>query len=456
MSMQSNMEAIMKKASEEIWTRLIKSELPIHSFLMDWNGQLIKEAYEAPYEKTDLHRMFSITKSLCSIAVGFLLEDGRITLEDKIVDYFPEYCPPGTIHPWLLDMTIRHMLTMETCHTTTTYKKSRENHWVESFFITPPSHRSGQIFLYDTSSSHTLAALVVKLTGKSLLDYLRDKCLNQIGFSKEAYIMKDPFGFDMGGSGLMALPSDLIKLGRYCMDTIGKGQGAFANYLREAVSFQVPTMHVGQTYEEQLGYGYQFWRIRNGFAMYGLGGQYILFYPEQNLVFAVTADTQNIKGGNQRILDIIGDCVRNLEPMAFDTEKSPHKPEHKVSFTPPEEWNTSYRLLDNEKGFQTLTLSFNQSEGLLNLSSAVSSFSFPFSFKEFKVSTLQEYEERIAVKAVWANSHTLYLPIQIIGESVGSIHIMLSLSEKNITVFMKKVEESLFSEFQGFFEGIVI
>lgn len=454
--MQNNMETTLKKMSEEIWNSLLKSELPIHSFLMDWNGQLIKEAYQAPYEKEDYHRMFSITKSLTSIAIGFLLDDGKITLEDKITDYFPEYCLSENTHPWLQNMTIRHMLTMETCHSSTTYKRSRENHWVESFFITPPSHRSGQIFLYDTSASHTLAALVTKLTGYSLLEYLREKCLDKIGFSKEAYIIKDPFGCDMGGSGLMALPLDLIKLGRYCMDTIHKGEGTFADYLREAVSLQVPTLHFGQTLEEQLGYGYQFWRIRNGFAMYGLGGQYVLFYPEQNLVFAVTADTQNIKGGNQTILNVIGNNVRNLEPIKTDMGTLTNKPEQESRYLPQKEWNSSYRLLENEKEFETLTLSFNQSEGLLILSSAINSFSIPFSFTELKVSTLQGYDERIAVKAAWADSHTLYLPIQIVGESVGSIHMMLRLSEENITVFMRKAEESLFTEFQGFLEGTII
>jgi CubicO group peptidase (beta-lactamase class C family) len=454
--MQDNMETYLKKASEDAWTHLLKTGLPIHSFLMDWNGQLIKEAYNAPYEKADLHRMFSITKSLCSIAIGFLLADEMITLEDKITSYFPEYCPPGITHPWLLDMTIRHMLTMETCHSSTTYKRDRQKHWVESFFLTPPSHRSGQIFVYDTSASHTLAALVKKQTGKDLLEYLREKCLDQIGFSKEAYIIKDPFGWDIGGSGLMALPSDLIKLGRYCMDTIHRGEGVFADYLREAVSYQVPTLHFGQTLEEQLGYGYQFWRIRKGFAMYGLGGQYVLFYPEQNLVFAVTADTQNRRGGNQEILDIIGECVDHLEPMTHNVDPSLDQEEAKKIFVSPKEWNRSYQLLENETGFHTLTLSYGDAEGMVILSGEENSFTFPFSFQEFMGSILQRYEEKIAVKAVWLDSHLLYLPVQIVGESVGSIHIMLQFSMENITVWMKKAEENNFTEFQGFLEGISI
>lgn len=447
--MQNEKEQLMGNLSEALWLRLLKSGLPIHSFLMDWNGITIKEAYEAPYGKSDLHRMFSITKSFCSIAIGFLCAEKAVTLEDRIVDYFPEYCSDRT-HPWLREMTIRHMLSMETCHTSTTYKIHSHKNWVESFFITPPSHRSGQIFLYDTSSSHTLAALVKKLTGKGVLDYLREKCLDQIGFSREAYIIKDPFGSEMGGSGLMALPSDLLKIGRYCMDTVLYGQGIFAEYLREAVSFQVPTVHFGQTFEEQQGYGYQFWQIQKGFAMYGMGGQYVLFYPEQNLVFAVTADTQNIKGGNQLLLDMIREAV---EASCPDEEAFKDQPEIKAAFSHPDSWKESYCLADNSSGFQKLSLSFDRSEGMLTLSGREKRFTIQFSFEELKVSIFQGCGERIAAKALWAGPNTLYLPVQLAGECVGSIHIMLRLSEERITVWMKKIEETCFNEFQGFFEG---
>ena len=447
--MPNEKELLREKLSEALWLRLSKSGLPIHSFLMDWNGITRKEAYQAPYGPSDLHRMFSITKSFCSIAIGFLCAEGTLKLEDHIVDYFPEYCSDKT-HPWLKEMTIRHMLSMETCHTSTTYKVHSHENWVESFFITPPSHRSGQIFLYDTSSSHTLAALVKKLTKKGVLDYLREKCLDQIGFSKEAYIIHDPFGSEMGGSGLMALPSDLLKLGRYCMDTILYGQGDFAGYLREAVSFLVPTVHFGQTFDEQQGYGYQFWRIRNGFAMYGMGGQYVLFYPQHDLVFVVTADTQNIKGGNQMILNIIGETV---EALPLDKKVFKNHKGQTTDVDPPGSWNESYRLYDNQKGFHKLSLCLDQKEGMLTLFGSEKRFSIPFSFKEPKVSLLESYEQRIAVKAVWADSSSLYLPVQVVGECVGSIHIMLKLSREKITVWMKKIEETYFTEFQGFLEG---
>lgn len=458
-----NDDNYMKKDMGELWSALKKCEFPVHSFLAERGGRLIKEEYQTPYGKDDLHRMFSVTKSFCSLAVGFLYEEGQLSLEDRIVDYFPEYCEGRKIHPWLGEMTVRHMLSMETCYSSTTYKLDSSKNWVESFFITPPTHRSGQIFLYDTSSSHTLAALVKKLTGKGILDYLREKCLDKIGFSKEAYVLTDPFGSEMGGSGLMALPSDLLKLGRYCMDTVLRGEGKFADYLREAVSFQVPTVHTGETLDEQQGYGYMFWRIRNGFAMYGMGGQYLLFYPEEDMIFVITADTQKIKGGNQRILDLVYEAMGKVREAGLKEQSSKSfkkdTPLHNRVVTAKDakmaSWagSASYRLCDNPSGFRKLSLSADGSEGKLVLSGQDTDFEFPFSFEKPPVSVLAGYNERIAVQALWADDQTLYLPVQIVGESVGSLHFMLRLSEEKVTVWMKKIEETYFHEFQGFLEG---
>lgn len=429
---------------EKLWFRMKQSGLPIHSFLADQGGTLLIEEYQSPYDKSDLHRMFSITKSFCALAAGYLLEDGLITLDSKIADFFPEYRKEENGNTWLKAMTIRHMLTMQTCHTSTTYKIDMQENWVESFFTVPASHNSGEIFLYDTSSSHTLAALVKKLTGKGVLDYLRDKCLNKLDFSKDAYIIPDPFGSEMGGSGLMAYSIDLLKTGRFCMNTIKTGTGTFADYLRDAVSFLVPTVHFGQTLDEQQGYGYQFWQIRNGFAMYGMGGQYVLFYPQLDMVLVITADTQNIRGGQQKILDMVHDGLKEfLSPV-------PCLP----VFSGPSHLNAVYRLLPGQQRFTKLALSFDSREGSLTLSGPGKTYTISFSFAEPAVSILNGYKQRIAVKALWADSRTLYLPVSVVGEYVGSIHILLTLSENGITVWMKKVEESLFHEFNGFLTGI--
>lgn len=158
----------------------------LHSFLLWKSDNLVAEGYYAPVKRNDLHRMFSVTKSFVSIAIGLLQEECRLTLDDPIVKFFPEYVPdPAQAHPWLLATTIRDMLSMRSCHATTTYDKfSSKTDWVASFFTVPPTHKPGTVFHYDTSATHTLCALVEKLSGMTMLDYLRKKSLMRLAFQK--------------------------------------------------------------------------------------------------------------------------------------------------------------------------------------------------------------------------------------------------------------------------------
>lgn len=195
--------------------RLQRRQIPMHSLLIMRHDRLVFEGYYAPCTADSPHRMFSISKSFTSIAVGLLIDEGKLSLDDPIIQYFPEKLPAKeNIHPWISQMTIRDMLMMRSCHASTTYKLDMQSDWVASFFTTPPTHAPGTLFHYDTSAAHTLCALVEKLSGRTLLDYLKEK-LHILGFSQESYMLKDPFGVSMGGSGLVALPLDLMKFGYF-------------------------------------------------------------------------------------------------------------------------------------------------------------------------------------------------------------------------------------------------
>ncbi|MBN2222650.1 MAG: serine hydrolase, partial [Vallitaleaceae bacterium] len=149
-----------------------RQQLPLHSLLISRGNILIFEGYYAPYGKEDLHRMFSVGKSLTALAIGHLCDQGQLSLDDPIINYFPEYVPTP-VPKELAALTIRHMLSMQTCHSFTTYKKDLSSDWVRSFFQTPPSHMPGTVFCYDTSSTHTLSALIEKISGLSLMEYMQ-------------------------------------------------------------------------------------------------------------------------------------------------------------------------------------------------------------------------------------------------------------------------------------------
>lgn len=296
---------VSSESMNRFFHRLRLHKLPMDSILLARHGKLIGEVYYKPYTPKTLHRMYSISKSFTSIGIGLLIEEGRIKLEDPIIRYFPDKLPKD-LHPWIAAMTIEDMLKMQTCHLRTTYKEDLSKDWVESFFTTKPDHAPGTIFRYDTSSSHTLSALIERMTEKSMMDYLREKFLDEIGFSKEAYFLKDPFGISMGGSGLVATPMDILRFALIIMNYGKEGNRQLipAWYIKEAVSHQTDNFVEGAIYEETLGYGYQFWCIRHGgFACYGLGGQLAICLPKQDFICITTGDTTSIKGGNQYIYD---------------------------------------------------------------------------------------------------------------------------------------------------------
>jgi len=491
-----------KECISDIWDQINKSGLmsggnnSVHSLLADQNGKKIFEEYTYPYSKSKMHRMFSITKSFVSLAIGFLIDEGKLDLSDKITDFFPEYEPKEGFHPYLLNMTIQDMLSMQTCHTSTTYKFHVDLNWVESFFVTVPSHRSGKLFNYDTSSSHTLAALVRKLSGCEVLDYLRTKIPSRYLFSKGAYIIKDPFGDEIGGSGLMCYPEDILKVGRFVMDELledaddkkeldtafcigdkGKDIRSFRDYIRQAVSFMTPNIQTGQVTDERQGYGYQFWRIRGGFCMYGLGGQYVLFYPQYDLVIVTTADLQNVKGGNQPLLDIIHDALLKHAPLFGEYENSIDKALCAEPFK--SEFDYTYKIQENCGGFSEFHVSYNDqnevagARGCLNIKQetdkGVTDYTIlfdPDKEAEGKLTlidphtmecpSITSFEVPYVSRAKWTGTDTLYIEICLVGEDVGSIHITLNISEDNLSVQMRKIVEARFEDFKGFLEGTAV
>lgn len=472
-------QGISSKALERFVDKLKEQKIPVHSILMARHGHMIMEAYYQPYDKEKLHRMFSETKSFTSLGIGLLVSDGVIRLEDKICQYFPEYLP-GEVHPWLEEMTIKDMLRMETCHNMTTYEKtSTTENWVRSFFQTVPTHRPGQIFTYDTSASHTLCALVEKLTGQKLLDFLKDRILRQIGFSEESYIMEDPFGVSMGGTGLMAKPTDMLKVGLMLLnggkdpDDYGKEDGRQVypkEYLDQALKFQTSTI---MSSLRDWGYGFQFWKMPdNGFAMIGMGSQDTMCFPEQDMVITMTSDTQGIPNGSDMILNLIRtEIFEQLSdqplPELGETEQKLWKEKlEKLELPVLEDWggeNVSqmvngkdYKFYVNKEGFYRMRLSFETDQtGVLEYENESGNHQIPFGMGNHQIGMFPEYDQLCASSGAWCSKDTFYVCCQLIDESVAAVHFKLVFAENGtMTILMKKTEETKFNEFQGVYTAV--
>ncbi len=294
----------------EFMDTLEKYKVNIHGFSLSVGHTIVAEGYYKPFTAESQHRMYSIAKSFVSVAIGLLQEEGKVSIEDRIADYFREAIH-GELHPFLRTMTIRDMLTMQTAHHSMKSERYAAKDWVESFFNTPPTHHPDAVFNYDTSGSHVLGALVEKLSGMTLLDYLKEKVFDTIGMSEEAKILPDKVGTSQGGAGLVATLSDIRGLARLLMDDgVYEGEALIpAEYIKQATAKQVPTDFMSK-FDERHGYGFQIWKTReDGFALYGLGGQLALCVPELDLMLVTIADTQGDSHGTGKIHECYWDII---------------------------------------------------------------------------------------------------------------------------------------------------
>lgn len=459
--------------------KLHELELPMHSIILLHKGKVIFEAYQEPYGPDTLHRMYSISKSLVGIAIGFLEQEGKISLSDHIIKYFPEKLPKE-VHPYIEAMTIEDMMNMKTCHHRTTYKLAGCEDWVGSFFTTAPSHYPGTFFSYDTSSAHVMGALVEKLTGMELLDYLRSKVLDQIGFSKEAYFLKDPMGVSIGGSGLMAKPRDILKLAKLLMDN-GRYNGEMIlpeKYIKSAFDMPSATYGFGQAYEEMQGYGYQMWRsTQGGYMFYGLGGQYALWFPKKELILVTTADVQGRKEGMQEIFTLFrqevldnledGTCPepQNVtgEPFSDIKEKTGCLDQVFLtdrclpSMTCENQINGVVFNFDdackNDCGFSHMKLVIGENAGQFEYTYEGTEYVLNFGRNRNELTMFPKYNHRALVSGAWQNENTFLVYAQIIDEYIGKVFFNFSFKEDHVGIAFRKIEESFYKEFELYGSG---
>lgn len=446
---------------------LEQRKVALHSLLILRHDALICEAYARPFTKNTLHRMYSETKSYVSLAIGCMFAKGYLEPNDHIVDYFPEKLPHGGPKSELAQLTIRDMLRMTTPYSMTTYKHRPTKDWVGSFFTARADHAPGSYFCYDTSSSHTLCALVEKCMGMPLLGMLRSEALTAIGFSKESYCIKDPMGVSQGGSGLMATSRDMLSV----LDLIAKGgiwqghQLLPREYLAEATSFQIDTLENGGAngWDFAQGYGYQFWRLtHNAWCMFGMGGQLAICLPEQDMLIVTTADTQPLAGGVQTILDAFWNC---LLPGVMDTSLSSDTVAytellHRVSdMELPRVENLARPVVNNcvkvnlgpnAPGMTALQLD----EECLTLYYGERVCLLPYQAGNLVQSCLwNDSAIPCVIAAGWRTPDTILFRIHLLGERLGSLSLQLRLGTNHVTLNMCSHEEHPDRYFMGTASG---
>lgn len=281
----------------------------VHSLMVLRHGHVVAEGWWAPYSAERPHIMFSVSKSFTSMAVGLAIDEGRFGLDDRVVDLLPDRLPPepGEL---LGRQTMRHLLTMTTGHAVDSVSLARQDDetadWVAAILAAPVEFEPGERFVYDSGATHLLSAIVQRATGERLLDYLTPRLLTPLGIEGATW-EQSPTGVDAGGWGLSITTEQLAVFGE-----LVRRRGVWndarlvpAEWIDAATSAQVPNDGPGREGEPPdwaQGYGFQFWRCRNGaYRGDGAFGQFVVVLPQHDAVLAITGGLWDM----QAVLDAV-------------------------------------------------------------------------------------------------------------------------------------------------------
>lgn len=281
----------------------------LHALTIFRRDALLVEAAWAPYSARRKHLLHSLTKSFVAAGIGSLVDDGRLSLDDRVVSFFQSELGPSS--PGFLDeLTVRHLLTMssgqEHAPSGAAWRLISSS-WVQEYFKEPVVRPPGLGFLYSSANSYMLSAIAQKVTGQPLVDYMVERFFAPLGITEFSW-HACPNGVSSGGNGLSLAAIDVLKLGiLYLKGGVWDGQRLLSEkWIRESTAphmrdvtigvfkdgQQVPTPggHAESSIKWHDNYGYHWWAGPGG-SYYGSGffGQYLIVVPKLEAVIAINA-----------------------------------------------------------------------------------------------------------------------------------------------------------------------
>lgn len=303
MTTVTNHATIGMRPVHALLRQLADRRMRLHSLLVHWRGRTVLDLWQWPHEPWLKHKLHSATKSVTATAVAFAESEGLLRLDDPVVDYFPGLLPVVADEN-LRRMRIRDLLTMRTGHgrglggATT---RLCPTGWAEEFLAEPVVELPGRTFMYSSSASHVLSAIVQEVSGLPVDEYLRPRLFEPLGIEDLEW-ERDPDGVCSGGNGLSMRPRDLLSFGvLYLQDGVWQGSRvlptgwarlASALHVRQAPSGEWNGKEFARPTEDAVadsGYGYQFWTTEDRiYSASGIFGQECMVFPDQDGVVVVT------------------------------------------------------------------------------------------------------------------------------------------------------------------------
>ena len=293
-----------------------------HGLMLMRFGKVFAEGWWTPYAPGLRHGLQSHTKTYAATAVGIAYTEGLLKLDERIIDIFPDQAPAEPSEN-LKKLTVRDVLCMG-CGMDTMPKPSKD--WIRDFLATPVTHAPGTTYMYNSTGSTLLGAIVRQKTGLGLHDYLKPRLFDKIGIDADNLRwMKMPDGMEVGGGGLLATTEDNLRLMKlYADGGVWEGERILAaDYVEMATTLQNQSASErnGNPFAEDnfVGYGFQMWtcRPKGVYRADGAMGQFTVVIPEREMLIAITEFANGGTGSEmpQRVLDLLWEFLDTLPAL---------------------------------------------------------------------------------------------------------------------------------------------
>ena len=377
------------------------SALPLtdmHGVIVMRHGKVIGEMYPKPYAPEYRHTMYSASKTFVGVAVGLAIADNRLRLDDRVAAIFPELLP-DSVSKDLADMTVRHLLKMTSGVKPDWNLRSRQTEWVRGF-LAKPVVKPGTTYAYDSMVSYMLAAIVQKVTGMKLTEYLQERIFTPMNVTEWAW-EESPEGINTGGWGVHIQPESLAKFGQLILDE-GRWNGKQlvpAEWIREMCKKH---QEAGREV-----YGYHIWHCGGhdgAVRADGALGQYVFSVLDKDMVVVMTEATLG-NGRDQRrlIWDVLLPTLKD-EPLPVNKKDYQRLLKKQASYKLPEvkgkatssfanQWeNKTIELGKNTFGWKSLRLNFGKKEVTMTVTeNSGKSYELPFGYQVWKTVSIDAY-----------------------------------------------------------------
>ena len=456
-----------------------------HSFMILRHGKVIAEGWWDPYQSNLKHTMYSVSKSFTATAVGFAVNEGKLSLDDKVVSFFPADVP-DTASAYLSQLRIKDLLTMSVGQQPdpTGDIGSKNDNWVAAFIRTPILYQPGSRFLYNSAATFMLSAIVQKVTGQRVFDYLQSRLFAPLGITGIDWEV-NPQKINTGGWGLRLKTEDMSKFGQLFLQK-GKWNGKQiipASWVEQASTKKIDqdpsaTQAKRDSSDWLQGYCYQMWRSRHdAYRADGAFGQFIIVMPEKDAVVVITSETSNMQAEFNLVWKYIFPAFHDGKLPENAAAYAELKKKMKVLALPimvsrPSPLQTSisgktFNASSNDAGYKSIGFSFHDGKLNLQLKTDTSQYNIRFGSGKWETgetkkrgpylsaalrgnrSELTSY--KIAGSYYWQSDSTLVMTLRYI-ESPHTETIRCKFEGSKVSV---EFENSFNKTISTRFEGIV-